>query len=69
VTDQRFLWNAGGIVLEGKPIQVPLFIGQKSAHNLVFYLILASAFRGRGLRHDIAHVPCLELREQIMINE
>jgi len=65
VTDQRFLWNVGGIVLEGKPFQVPLFYWSKTAHSLVFYLIQASAFRGRGLSHGIAQVPCLEIREQI----
>jgi len=30
VTDQRFLWNIGRIVLERKSVQVPLFIGQKT---------------------------------------
>jgi hypothetical protein len=65
VTDQRFLWKVVGIVLEGKSVQVPLFYWPKTAHSLVFYLIKASAFRSWELSHDIAHVPYLELREQI----
>jgi hypothetical protein len=64
VTDQRFLWIVGGIVLEGNSVQVPLFYQPKNSHSLVFHLIQASAVRGRELRHGIAHVPCLELREQ-----
>jgi hypothetical protein len=63
VTDQRFLWKIGGIVLEGKSVQVPLY-RPKTAHTLVFHLIQASAVRGRGMSHGIAQVPCLELREQ-----
>jgi len=64
MTDQRILWNIGGIILEGKSVQVPLFIGQKTSYILAFHLIQVSVIRGRGLSHGIAHVPCLELREQ-----
>jgi len=64
VTNQRFLWNIGGIVLEGKSVQVPLFCRPKNSHSLVFHLIQASEVGGRGLSHGIAHVPCLELLEQ-----
>jgi hypothetical protein len=59
MTDQRFLWNIGGIVLEGKSVQVPPY-RPKTTLSLLFHLIQNSVVRGRCF----AHIPSLELREK-----
>jgi hypothetical protein len=58
MTGQRFLWNIGGIVLEGKSVQVPPY-RSKTTLSVLFHLIQNSAVRSRGF----AHVSSLELRE------